>query len=49
MKTQLLKTIMAPLVVVCALVTMVAPNGDRGAHGGGKTRRSMECDSKHLQ
>jgi hypothetical protein len=25
MKTQLLKTIMAPLVVACALVIMVAP------------------------
>jgi hypothetical protein len=25
MKTQLLKTIMAPLLVACALVTMVAP------------------------
>jgi hypothetical protein len=25
MKTQLLKTIMGPLVVACALVTMVAP------------------------
>jgi len=35
MKTQLLKTIMAPLVVACALVSMVAPTATgQGAMGG---------------
>jgi hypothetical protein len=36
MKTQLLKTIMAPLVVACALVTMVAPTATGQGHAGGK-------------
>ncbi len=49
MKTQLLKTIMAPLVVACALVTMVAPTATGLGTVGGKTTRSMECDSKRLQ
>jgi hypothetical protein len=48
MKTQLLKTIMAPLVVACALVTMVAPTAT-GQRTVGEARRSMECDSKRLQ
>ena len=36
MKTQLLKTIMAPLVVACALVTMVAPTAAGQRTVGGK-------------
>jgi hypothetical protein len=36
MKTQLLKTIMAPLVVACALVTMVAPTATGQGRAGGK-------------
>ena len=36
MKTQLLKTIMAPLVVACALVTMVAPTATGQPTVGGK-------------
>jgi hypothetical protein len=36
MKTQLLKTIMAPLVVACALVTIVAPKATGQPTVGGK-------------
>ena len=36
MKTQLLKTIMAPLV--CALVIMVAPKATGQGHAGGKLK-----------
>jgi hypothetical protein len=36
MKTQLLKTIMAPLLVACALVTMVAPTATGQRTVGGK-------------
>ena len=36
MKTQLLKTIMVPLVVACALVTMVAPTASGQRTMGGK-------------
>ena len=36
MKTQLLKTIIAPLVVACALVTMVAPTATGQGRAGGK-------------
>jgi hypothetical protein len=36
MKTQLLRTIMAPLVVACALVTMVAPTATGQRTAGGK-------------
>ena len=37
MKTKLVKSIMAPLVVACALLTMVAANGDRAGRGRRKT------------
>ena len=36
MKTQLLKTIMVPLVVACGLVTMVAPTATGQGRAGGK-------------
>jgi hypothetical protein len=42
MKTKLLKSIMAPLVVACALVSMVAPTATGQGSQGGRLRGTWE-------